>query len=366
MSRKIVQVGTQGVLAQFTSTYEAAKATGVNQSNISKCLNKRLKKAGGFRWLYEDEYVASQEFTNDQAVWFWYFPRLEDKLLEIIVANYNATHQRRRSKQQLHELLPKYLYFVHQLIQAEKRHKKISCGYYAEITCDSRSNFKYVVDAWKTLGVIEVVRESEETTNEEGESEFNTREYRLTQPFHTEFKKKMYFDASYGTMIQRLLERNVQPSLNGSGVQERAVIAEQKEVVLQGELTDNVDQDAAFRIIKCMVDSIGEGILLMTDEQAEAAISAALKEHPATQDQAASISVWVPAYINTYLKALKPQHNQLSQESPKEPVRSHKRKAKSEKEYLWELDMREHKEQQERDRDGVQHVVLSDNIDDIL
>ena len=35
----------------FPSVHEAERQTGINRSNISKCLNGKLKSAGGFQWV---------------------------------------------------------------------------------------------------------------------------------------------------------------------------------------------------------------------------------------------------------------------------------------------------------------------------
>ena len=40
---------------QYPSVHEASRQTGVDQSSISKCLNGKLKSAGGFHWQKEDK-----------------------------------------------------------------------------------------------------------------------------------------------------------------------------------------------------------------------------------------------------------------------------------------------------------------------
>ena len=43
---------TGELLATFPSTMEAARVTGINQGNISKCCNGKRKSAGGYKWRY--------------------------------------------------------------------------------------------------------------------------------------------------------------------------------------------------------------------------------------------------------------------------------------------------------------------------
>ena len=40
----------------FSSTGEAERQTGVNQSNISKACRRKIKSAGGFHWVYEEDF----------------------------------------------------------------------------------------------------------------------------------------------------------------------------------------------------------------------------------------------------------------------------------------------------------------------
>ena len=41
------------IIAEFNSAYEAYNTTGI--CNINKCLNGKLKSAGGYIWKYKDE-----------------------------------------------------------------------------------------------------------------------------------------------------------------------------------------------------------------------------------------------------------------------------------------------------------------------
>ena len=47
---------TGELLATFPSTREAERVTGINQGNISKCCNGKLKSAGGYVWKYTPDW----------------------------------------------------------------------------------------------------------------------------------------------------------------------------------------------------------------------------------------------------------------------------------------------------------------------
>jgi hypothetical protein len=82
--RNILQLAINGnTIGTYCSSHLAAKATGILQPSINKCLNRKLKTAGGYRWIYEDEH--QNQPTDRKTVWFWMFPSLEEKLYEIIV-----------------------------------------------------------------------------------------------------------------------------------------------------------------------------------------------------------------------------------------------------------------------------------------
>ena len=55
MAKRRVQMldkSTGELLATFPSTMEAERVTGIDQGNISKCCNGKLKSAGGYVWKY--------------------------------------------------------------------------------------------------------------------------------------------------------------------------------------------------------------------------------------------------------------------------------------------------------------------------
>jgi hypothetical protein len=350
MSKKILQIGTNGVLAEFSSTYEAAKATHVNQSNISKCLNKKLKKAGGFQWLYEDEYAQLDELSQTKTIWLWSFPRLEDDLFAHIVSNHNAIHKRSRTKQQLHHLLPKYLYFPHQLLQASSYQKEISCGYYAKITCDSRSNFQLVVNTWLSLGVIEVVRNVEESIDEAGKMVYSTRVYRLTSRYQTEFKVKQYFDESYGKMITRLIMLNESGSVSDFKPQQETLVAPAGSSAQSLKMT----KEEAFRKVGMVVDV--DCFKGMTRKDIKEKLLKDLMAHPKAKEQMDSLVPWLNAYIDEVVKP----NPELDSRRPGP------RKVMSETEYQIAYEIRMHREQQEKEMSGIKHSVFGENFDDIL
>ena len=49
---KMFDKSTGELLATFPSLMEVVRVTGINQGNISKCCNGKLKSAGGFLWQY--------------------------------------------------------------------------------------------------------------------------------------------------------------------------------------------------------------------------------------------------------------------------------------------------------------------------
>lgn len=60
-SKSVVQLDKNGVfIAEYKSTQEASRVTSISQGNISSCCNHkyRHKSAGGFIWMYKDEYTA--------------------------------------------------------------------------------------------------------------------------------------------------------------------------------------------------------------------------------------------------------------------------------------------------------------------
>ena len=52
-NKAVTQIDLKGVfIDKFHSISEAARQTGIPDSNISRCCNKKLKTAGGFKWKY--------------------------------------------------------------------------------------------------------------------------------------------------------------------------------------------------------------------------------------------------------------------------------------------------------------------------
>lgn len=65
-TRKAVYQFTTGgrIISRYISVREAARQTGLNQSNIVKCcLHKGCKTVGGYKWIYEDE-VKSKAYSD--------------------------------------------------------------------------------------------------------------------------------------------------------------------------------------------------------------------------------------------------------------------------------------------------------------
>lgn len=50
-----------GSMCCFPTVREAARMTGIPESNIVACLKGRLKTAGGYRWKYEDDFCSYGE-----------------------------------------------------------------------------------------------------------------------------------------------------------------------------------------------------------------------------------------------------------------------------------------------------------------
>ena len=63
LSIPVVQLEKKGnFIAEFESLREASRRTGIASTNISRCCNHKPGhySAGGFLWIYKDEYTASQ------------------------------------------------------------------------------------------------------------------------------------------------------------------------------------------------------------------------------------------------------------------------------------------------------------------
>lgn len=63
ISKPVVQLDKEGnLVAEYKSTKEASRVTGIPQSNICKCCQHKYGRnsAGGFIWIYKDEYTQTQ------------------------------------------------------------------------------------------------------------------------------------------------------------------------------------------------------------------------------------------------------------------------------------------------------------------
>lgn len=63
LSKPVVQFDKTGVfIAEYSSTQEASRVTDIAQSNICNCCNHKYGRnsAGGYIWIYKDEYTANQ------------------------------------------------------------------------------------------------------------------------------------------------------------------------------------------------------------------------------------------------------------------------------------------------------------------
>ena len=55
-SKPVLQFGMlDNIIAEFPSTIDAERQTGVAQESISKCCNGKLKSAGGYKWCYKNK-----------------------------------------------------------------------------------------------------------------------------------------------------------------------------------------------------------------------------------------------------------------------------------------------------------------------
>ena len=63
LSIPVVQLDKKGnFISEFESLREASRRTGIDDGSICRCCNHKpgYKSAGGFVWIYKDEYTASQ------------------------------------------------------------------------------------------------------------------------------------------------------------------------------------------------------------------------------------------------------------------------------------------------------------------
>lgn len=63
--RKIVQLSMDGdFIAEYNKVIEADKKLGINQSAIIRCCKGKNKSAGGFRWMYKEDYEKQLKNLN--------------------------------------------------------------------------------------------------------------------------------------------------------------------------------------------------------------------------------------------------------------------------------------------------------------
>ena len=59
-SKQIVQLTLDKLfINKFISMTDAAKQTNINQSSISNCCRGKSKTAGGYRWMYYEDYIKT-------------------------------------------------------------------------------------------------------------------------------------------------------------------------------------------------------------------------------------------------------------------------------------------------------------------
>lgn len=54
-SKIVLQIKNGKIIAEFFSTHEAERQTGIRCNNISECCSGRYKHAGGYQWKYKGE-----------------------------------------------------------------------------------------------------------------------------------------------------------------------------------------------------------------------------------------------------------------------------------------------------------------------
>lgn len=55
LSKIVIQIQNNKVVAEFYGTHEAHRKTGINQQHICECCNGKLKTAGGYQWKYKEK-----------------------------------------------------------------------------------------------------------------------------------------------------------------------------------------------------------------------------------------------------------------------------------------------------------------------
>ena len=61
--RSIIQLDLDGnFINTFNSVTEASKKIGIGRANISSCLTGKIKRSGGYQWIYADNYNENQNY----------------------------------------------------------------------------------------------------------------------------------------------------------------------------------------------------------------------------------------------------------------------------------------------------------------
>jgi hypothetical protein len=64
--RHIVQLDLEGnYINEWESINEASRSTNVNKTSISQVCRKERNKAGGFKWMYKEEYFVSVQILRE-------------------------------------------------------------------------------------------------------------------------------------------------------------------------------------------------------------------------------------------------------------------------------------------------------------
>lgn len=53
LSKIVLQIKDNNIIAEFYGTYEAERKTGIARQSIGKVANGKLKQAGGYRWIWK-------------------------------------------------------------------------------------------------------------------------------------------------------------------------------------------------------------------------------------------------------------------------------------------------------------------------
>lgn len=56
------------LIRQWKNAKEASNILNINRGNINSCCKKRYKTAGGYKWMYKEDYDKMIEEQNDLSV----------------------------------------------------------------------------------------------------------------------------------------------------------------------------------------------------------------------------------------------------------------------------------------------------------